>query len=166
VIWILCIALVLSVLIRPLILDVKREMSVRSTKANLRAIGRAVLEYLSEYGDSTDAMPAGLPPRELVYSQDFGLSQKLFMSPCGLPPASESNSNNLTVQYALDSHPDTLAYFRLKGQHAILFTDGSCNSDPFLWGSRIARTRGLGVRVSGQLVDHYKRGEPWKLDWW
>lgn len=164
-----CIAIMatLAAILTPVFSEAKKSSQIQSSLSRLRQLHIAVQVYRTDHemGGYTVA-GLGLPPREYVYDTNLGMGREFWTSPCGYVASIEPNLSRMSYQYVVSRGDREDPYFTKYEDNALLFSDPHCNPSGTVWGSRFIRKRGLGVLLSGQLVNHFKPGFPGDLSWW
>jgi prepilin-type N-terminal cleavage/methylation domain-containing protein len=163
VVIVISIVVILSALIGPVLLNAKVAFNASQSLNRMLQMHQAVFLYQQEY-ELPVAVPAVYPPVHYVYTKYLGLGKSFFETPCGYKDGIEDNLRRLGYSYWY-LPPISDDYFERWGNNAMLFSDPYCNR-PSDWNSAYRSKRGLGITVSGKLINHLKGGSPGNPEWW
>jgi len=162
------IIIVISAALIPVFRAVKERSLIQSSCMRLKQLHVAITLYRTDWdsGGYANQYAAGLPPYSYVYASHFGLGKGFFVSPCGYKPSIEGNLNHLSYQYAPSPYESFSKYLSEHLEESLVMNDPHCNPDDIAYNSPFLPKRGLGVVLSGRLINQYKRGSPGSLEWW
>jgi len=164
----LSIIVVLVAFLTPVFRGARERALIQSSLSQLRQIHIAVTLYRNDWdaGGYSQMYSAGLPPYSYVYGTYMGLGPAAFRSPCGYKSTIEPNQSRLSVQYAPSPWSLYSDYLSTYQESALLANDPHCNPADVIYDSPFTKKRGLGVLLSGRLINQYKLGFPGDLRWW
>ena len=168
----LCIALMAIVagILTPVLGRAKHAAYVESSVSNLHQMSIALLLYQSSYGGGGNygnLSAMNLPPGEVVLRTRLGLPLKVWQSPCGQNPAWEEKPVVIQYEYfpetGLDDFSENAPVYQ---ENLTMFTDMNCaeHGEPLY--SNFVPHKGLGVLLSGTLLDLTKAGDSRRQSWW
>lgn len=162
------IVMVLVGILVPVFRSARERSLILSSLLRLKQMHVAVTIYRADWdaGNYENQYGAGLPSYAFVYGTYLHLGRQSFRSPCGYKPNIEGNVNELSYQYAPMPTDAYSKYLSLHREESILMNDPHCNPDSVVYGSPFTKKRGLGVLLSGRLINQYKTGSPGDLEWW
>lgn len=135
---------------------------ISSSLERLKALHTAAKIYQEEYGGDGawgSCYEMNLPNIEQLTRSRLGLSEDAWHSPC-------SPSPRWSYMYFLGDDEEHRTYALTKQEESMLFVDLNCDSKRGLtWGEYVS-SRGLGIRMSGQLVNKLRPGDPNVSKWW
>jgi prepilin-type N-terminal cleavage/methylation domain-containing protein len=143
---------------------------VQQSISNLHQIHIALATYRSDhdgdgrYGDLGDT---GLPPgRQLSLDlHDLGTPVDLWRSPCGVHPDMPESIHH--YQYWPGDGGDPFASWCLAfRENMVVLTDSYCTPHDVPLGNVYQSRRGIGLLLSGQVVNRYKPGPMTDPAWW
>jgi len=166
-----CIAIIVIVaaVLFPVFGSAKHSAHVTVSKSNLHQMYIAATIYQAaqsstvQYGSLAEM---GLPSGETVY-QDLKLAPEIWISPCGLNPSWAPGPVRVQYEYyaqtSFTKWEDAVSKYH---DNAVLFVDMNCADHGEPLRSDFIVHRGLGVRLSGQIIDLHKRGNYGTQLWW
>ena len=163
----LCILVILTSILLPIILEVRQKALITSSVSRLRTIYQAFSLYRADYehGGYNNYADAGMPPYATVYEGYLGLGRPMFDSPCGYKDGIEDNTSHISIQYLGAEGDEERAILKQYRESTVLFRDVYCNS-PAAWNADLRQKHGIGVTLGGTLLNHFKSGPAWKMEWW
>jgi len=157
------IIMIVAAIVVPVTVNARHNARIASALLRLKQLHVALKLYQMEnggegvYGTCYDM---NLPDVEQLSRGYLGGSAETWVSPC------EPGHKGFSYTYYSGSDPFHAGYARTYQDESMILTDLSC--DPkrgLVWGDYV-KTRGLGVRLGGQVVNYYKNGAPGPYPWW
>jgi len=165
---------VMTSILTPVFQKANRSARVVSTLSRLKQVHMAVMLYQIDTGKSAEYGPKdamGLPSRTELnrWIHDPGASYKypieMFLSACGAHPS--DTTGGFTYWPGGDTaHAQWAKLVTLYQDNMILFHDLNCTDPDVDIYNRYDAKRGLGVLLSGQLVNFVKVGDCKSIDFW
>lgn len=169
----ICISIiaVLAVIAFPVFAKAKRSSQISKSISNLHQMHIAIKIYQADwdgegkYGDlATMGLPDGL---QLYRSKQLGLGREMWQSPCGQDPSWAPFPAVIQYDYNVEGDFDHLeAIAPLYQENLIVFSDMNCSEHGQPLFSEYLPHRGLGVLLSGALLNLYKPGDSRWQKWW
>lgn len=156
---VISILLLLAALLSPVLFKAKQSAQVVGSVQRLKDLHLAIELYMLRNDDNRP---------HFGYYGTLGLSRESFISPCGykpLPPLANGTPIGMPGRSYHYEYPASIRFRPDLIDGHILYYDLSCNSEMAV-ASRYATKRGLAVRDTGQIVNYYKAGDPFSINWW
>jgi prepilin-type N-terminal cleavage/methylation domain-containing protein len=159
---------VLATVLTPVIVGAKHRAKQTGSGMNLKQIHIALMLYQGDWqggGGYGDLPQMGMPPGTVLLRSRLKLPVETWQSPCGTHP--DFGPAVIHYEYWLyEGGPEVEAASLAFEENLLLVSDVNCNSHDVKLGSTYMPRRGLGVLLSGQLVNHYKAGNLYRRKWW
>lgn len=138
-----------------------RSANISASLSQLRQIHTSLLIYQQDNGGLKaygTASQMNLPDLLGYANNVLQLPPKIYQSPCG---------QILTMRYGYQPHDDeaSASLYRKWQEHTLVVADTNCNAKIDLESPYISR-RGLGIRLSGELINRNRPGNFAKPEWW
>lgn len=168
-----CIAIicVLTAILLPVVRSVRHQTNIENSLSNLRQFHIALKLYQTEAdGDGRYGTPdeMGMPPMAYVTLNRFGTPVSMWGSPCG--QNFQWMEKPIVIQYDFYPRsgnprwlPDEAVKYR---ENFLTFFDMNCTDEHEPLTNPLLPHRGLGVLLSGQLVNQKRPGSYLHMDWW
>lgn len=161
---------IVAALTFPVFASAKHAAKIRVSSSNLHQIHLAMKLYQMDHdgdGNYGTLEQMGLPSGIGFLLSRFGTPESLWQSPCGQNPAWFDRPAVIQYDYmpenGLDSFPSISPIYR---ENLIMFDDMNCANKGEPMYSDFIRHRGLGVLLSGQLLNLNKVGDSRRQLWW
>jgi hypothetical protein len=168
----------------PVLSSARRSSNIQTSLSNMRQLHQAMEIYRSNWSSSDSLLAPrslgdlGLPPASEFGPGLLGLSNSLFVSPCG-PDETIHRSGlggvNGYIFYAPSAYDPTYTanpnnvhhgYLEKYGVNAALFVDQYCNAKGTNMMERTLQKRALAVLISGQAINRNAMGNAATLFWY
>ncbi|MDI9636701.1 hypothetical protein QPK87_09780 [Kamptonema cortianum] len=162
---VISILLLLVAIMSPTFARARESAKITGSLARLKQLYIAVEMYaINEGGDALS--PAHLPTLAAVQSNWLGLGKEFFISPCGINQIPGKTAYESSYAYFPHDYVIVLEQYMEKyGVNAVIWSDPNCNP-PLAFDVETTTKRGLAVTAGGNLINHYKRGNPYRPEWW
>ncbi len=166
---------VIAAILSPVLRSAKHSAQITSSISNLHQMHVALLLYQSANGGGnsySSLASMGLPTEEQLmpntHTPPLNLPYSIWRSPCGQNPSWDP-SPNTTIQYeylpsaSLDNFEKVAPIYQ---ENLTMFVDLNCaeHGEPLY--SEYLPHRGLGVQLSGALLNRFKPGDCRFQRWW
>ncbi len=169
VIYCIAIIAIISAIMTPVFRSAKHSAQITASISNLHQMHIALLLYQGNQGSGgqyNSLASMGLPA-DFEQGYDLIRELSLYKSPCGLNPSWSKEPVQIEYEYfamTSDTPPDEA--IRKFQENTVMFTDMNCadHGDPLH--SDFLPHRGLGVQLSGTLLNLNRPGDYLEQRWW
>lgn len=157
------IILVVSAIVVPVTAGVRQNARVTSAVMRLKQLHAAFKLYQADHGGDGsygDCYDMNLPDIRGLTTYRLGQSKELWVSPC------DKRNYGWSYLYWPNTDPYYAGYYRTYQEEGMLLSDFTCDAKQGAHFGDYWSTRALGVRLSGQLINYNKPGDPYAVAWW
>jgi prepilin-type N-terminal cleavage/methylation domain-containing protein len=169
VIYCIAIIAIVAAILMPVFRSAKHSAQVTSSISNLHQMHTALLLYQTAQGSSAQygsLAEMGLPSGDQAY-ESLHLPASLWLSPCGLNPSWAPGPVRVQYEYfAQTSFTHWDEAIKEYQDNVVMFSDMNCAEHGEPLRSSFIIHQGLGVRLSGALLNLRKPGNYGQQSWW
>lgn len=160
---VISILMLLAALISPTLTKAKQSAKEKVGLLQLRQAHQAAMIYMIDY-----PMPRSYdrPRLQDFYDDFFGLERRALISPCGLQQAGDGTTAHIISYVYFHFEHDFYNELETYQDNSLLFADLHCNPYYEVRFQDYQEKRALGITISGQLLNKYQAGNPYRQRFW
>jgi len=169
VIYCIAIIAIVAAILLPVFRNAKHSAHITASISSLHQMHTALMLYQTAQGSSAQSgsLPEmGLPSGDQAY-ESLHIPLAVWQSPCGLNPSWAPGPVKVQYEYfAQTSQTHWDEAIRSYQDNVVMFVDMNCAEHGEPLRSDFILHRGLGVRLSGALLNLHKQGNYSRQAWW
>lgn len=161
---VVAIIMLLAAILTPVFKTARRSAQITSSIGNLKQQHLALKLYQQEWngeGVYGEWHEMGYPPVFADWVRPLKVPIAVWDTPCQHHP----DWGESLVDYELRL-PMDVSITRAFEEQIVTFTDINCNDAGVRLGNSFEQRRGVGILLSGTIVNRFKTGDMWRFSWW